>query len=108
MTIQTSDIYAILARDLPSFGICYSPTHLNRLIKAGKFPKPFKISEHRNAWWKSDIVAFLEKQASESDEIARKIRETAIKAYSARAASRAGRKVYQTAEGLRIARTPRA
>jgi hypothetical protein len=72
-------------------------------MAAGKFPRPFKISESRNAWWKCDIVAFLERQASQSDEIARKLREKALEANKACAAARAGRKVFQTAEGLRLA-----
>jgi hypothetical protein len=37
-------------KELPSLGINYSSTHLRRMWKAGKFPKPVYPSERRFAW----------------------------------------------------------
>jgi len=63
---------AVLANHLPLYGIAYSRVHLDRLVKAGKFPKPFKLSANRNAWWESDILAFLQERGATrggSDEV---------------------------------------
>lgn len=48
---------------LKALGYPLSKTHTMRLIKAGRFPKPIKFSEHRNgrlAWYWKDIKEFLE------------------------------------------------
>ena len=36
-------------------GIDYSKAHLHRLIRAGKFPRPIKLGENRNAWIEEEI-----------------------------------------------------
>ncbi len=41
--------------DLKDRGITFSRVQLWRLIKAGKFPAPFQLSEARNAWREEDI-----------------------------------------------------
>jgi prophage regulatory protein len=45
---------------LRSRGVPYSRDHLRRLTKAGKFPKPFQLSEGRIAWRESDVDEWLE------------------------------------------------
>jgi prophage regulatory protein len=45
--------------DLRERGIKYSRPHIWRLYKAGKFPKPVKLSASRNAWLASDIDVWL-------------------------------------------------
>ncbi|RAX40740.1 helix-turn-helix transcriptional regulator [Rhizobium tropici] len=55
---------------LKQMGIPYSPQHLNRLIKAGAFPKPIKLGSSRNsrkAWLKEDIETWLEKRINVRD-----------------------------------------
>ena len=39
----------VLYPDLKDYGIDYTATHINRLVKAGKFPKPSKMNG-LNAW----------------------------------------------------------
>jgi prophage regulatory protein len=43
----------------PVKGISYSKAQLYRLIKAGKFPRPIKLGEHRIAFVESEIDAFI-------------------------------------------------
>ena len=52
--------------DLPSKGIKVSRPQLWRWIKAGQFPKPFKIGAS-NAWLESEIDRFLIDQAAKRD-----------------------------------------
>jgi predicted DNA-binding transcriptional regulator AlpA len=50
-------------RDLKAVkGISHSKTHINRLVKAKKFPRPFKPFGERgiNAWDEAVIDEFLE------------------------------------------------
>lgn len=52
-------------------GICYSRTHLWRLVSGGKFPAPIKIGEGRNAWVESEIDQFIsERMAARDRELA--------------------------------------
>lgn len=44
----------------------FSRSTLYRLIEAGDFPKPFKLSKQCVAFLESDVNAWLEKQAAES------------------------------------------
>jgi len=57
------------AAHLPLYGITYSRVHIDRLVKAGKFPAPFKLSANRNAWWEADILAFLEERGATRGEV---------------------------------------
>jgi prophage regulatory protein len=45
--------------DLKRRGIPFSRQHIDRLIKAGQFPKPVKVFS-RNAWVAAEIDAFIE------------------------------------------------
>jgi prophage regulatory protein len=44
----------------PQKDIPYSRPHLHRLIKAGKFPRPIKLGENRNAWIESEVDEYIE------------------------------------------------
>lgn len=48
--------------DLPGLGIHYNLNHLRRMWRAGKFPKPFKISANRLGWRRSVIVAWIDER----------------------------------------------
>jgi prophage regulatory protein len=53
--------------DLATKGICFSRSHIWRLIKAGTFPKQVKIGSHTNAWVEAEIDAYIEKRVAERD-----------------------------------------
>ena len=36
-----------------------SVAHLRRMVKAGKFPKPMKISECRSGWLESEVLDWI-------------------------------------------------
>jgi prophage regulatory protein len=40
-------------------GIDFHRTHLDRLIRAGKFPRPIKIGENRNAWIEDEVDSYI-------------------------------------------------
>ena len=46
-------------------GIIFSRVHLRRLIAAGVFPTPIRVSERRIAWIAAEVDAFLERRADE-------------------------------------------
>jgi predicted DNA-binding transcriptional regulator AlpA len=48
----------------PLKGINYSRDHLRRKWKAGEFPKPIRVSEHRIGWLESDIDQWLADKAN--------------------------------------------
>jgi predicted DNA-binding transcriptional regulator AlpA len=41
------------------YGIPYSRTHLYRMIRAGKFPKPERPSAYRVMWRAQDVEAWM-------------------------------------------------
>jgi prophage regulatory protein len=50
----------ILSRtDLREKGITVSKPHLHRLINAGQFPRPFKVTPGRNGWLESEVDQYL-------------------------------------------------
>jgi prophage regulatory protein len=51
----------------PLKGIPYSKAHLHRLVKDGKFPRPIKIGQNRNAWIEQEIDAHIEAKIAERD-----------------------------------------
>ena len=61
-------------KDLESAkGIPYSRAHVDRLEKAGKFPKRVKLSEGRYAaagWLESEIDAWIAERVAERDKAA--------------------------------------
>ena len=46
-------------------GIAFSRVHLRRLIEAGIFPAPIRVSARRIAWLSDEIDAFVERLAAE-------------------------------------------
>ncbi len=48
-------------------GIDFHRTHLDRLIRAGKFPRPIKIGENRNAWIEDEVDAHILAKRAERD-----------------------------------------
>ena len=57
-------------RGIKSLGIPYSRTHIWRLIDSGKFPRAFKLGEHRNSppvWWLKEVIDWLESKAKLAD-----------------------------------------
>jgi prophage regulatory protein len=60
--------YRLLDRnDLRARGIKYSRPHLDRLMKAGKFPRHIKLGENRNAWLAHEIDAWIDSRIAERD-----------------------------------------
>jgi prophage regulatory protein len=56
--------------DLKKMGVHYSTQHLNRLIKAGEFPKAIKFGSapnSRKAWLQEDIEQWLKGRVSVRD-----------------------------------------
>jgi predicted DNA-binding transcriptional regulator AlpA len=54
-------------RDLPAKGIAWSREHTRRMVNAGKFPDPFKLTEKgKNYWDEAVIDAWLEEQAKKA------------------------------------------
>ena len=41
-------------------GINYSRDHLRRKWKAGEYPKPIRISEHRICWVEAEVDAWVD------------------------------------------------
>jgi prophage regulatory protein len=46
--------------DLRAKGITYHRRHLDKLVRAGHFPRPVKLGEHKNAFVEDEIDAWLE------------------------------------------------
>jgi prophage regulatory protein len=40
-------------------GIHFHRTHIDRLVRSGKFPRPIKIGENRNAWIEDEVDAYI-------------------------------------------------
>jgi predicted DNA-binding transcriptional regulator AlpA len=50
---------ALAYKDLKGKGITFHRVSVNRLVKEGKFPKPFKIGALQNAWFEHVIDGYL-------------------------------------------------
>jgi len=46
--------------------VLYSRAHVDRLEKAGTFPKRIRLGTGRVGWWKREIMDWLERQAQRS------------------------------------------
>jgi prophage regulatory protein len=56
----------VQSRDLPQYtGL--AETRLKELIDAGEFPKPVKVSQRRNAWLESEIIAWQQARITARD-----------------------------------------
>lgn len=59
-----NDRLLVTWKALKALGWPYSRTHTMRLVKLGRFPKPIKFGEHRNAriaWYWVDIQEYLKR-----------------------------------------------
>jgi prophage regulatory protein len=56
--------------ELPEKGIRYTRTHIDRLEKAGKFPKRVRPSANRVAWVEDEIDDWLKAKVAERDNAA--------------------------------------
>jgi predicted DNA-binding transcriptional regulator AlpA len=48
-------------RELPEYGVKYSRSHIQHLVKAGKFPAPIKLDGGHSAaivWAEGDLIAY--------------------------------------------------
>lgn len=52
---------------LKDFGICFSRVHVDRLQKAGLFPKKVKLGRNTAAYLESEIVAWIEARCADRD-----------------------------------------
>jgi len=41
------------------FGLPWTRQHVDRLVKAEKFPPKIRLSEHRVGWWSDQIEGWL-------------------------------------------------
>jgi prophage regulatory protein len=55
------------ADDLRGLGIQFSRVTLWRLVREGKFPRPLKVSEQRNAWIAEEVETWISARAAERD-----------------------------------------
>jgi hypothetical protein len=63
-------VMLLTCKDLRTYGIRYHRNHLDRLIKADKFPRPFKLTPGGwNYWTEDQIVEFVRSRA-ERDRVA--------------------------------------
>lgn len=53
--------------DLRARRIAPSKAQLHRLIKAGKFPKPIKITPGRNGWTEKQIDDYIAERIAEAE-----------------------------------------
>jgi prophage regulatory protein len=57
--------------DLQQYGITWSRVHLDRLQKAGQFPKKIKLGPNTAAYLESEIVAWIEARCADREGTAR-------------------------------------
>ena len=50
--------------------VCYSPQHIARLEKAGKFPKRVRLGQARVAWVEAEIDEWINERIAERDALA--------------------------------------
>jgi prophage regulatory protein len=48
--------------------VLYSPQHIARLEKAGKFPKRVKLGQARVGWIESEVLDWLQERIDKRDE----------------------------------------
>jgi len=47
--------------------VCYSPQHIARLEKAGKFPRRVRLGQGRVAWVEEEIDQWIRERIAERD-----------------------------------------
>ena len=47
--------------------VCYSPQHIARLEKVGKFPKRVRLGQGRVAWVEEEIDEWIKQRIAERD-----------------------------------------
>ena len=57
-------------RDLKARGVPWSRMHLDRLEKAGKFPKRVQLGESTVVWIEAEIDAFIQGKLAEREKVA--------------------------------------
>lgn len=48
-----------------SLRVCLSVSQIRRLVKAGQFPRPIKISPGRNGWLEKDVENWIQNLVKE-------------------------------------------
>ena len=44
-----------------------SVPHIWRMAREDKFPKPFKLSDHRSGWWEDNVDAWISERIGEAN-----------------------------------------
>jgi prophage regulatory protein len=57
MTEQTMKVLGY--RDLRDHGIPWTRQHISKLVRLGRFPRPFKVGDKTNAWTSDEISNYL-------------------------------------------------
>jgi len=52
---------------LKQLGISFSRQHRHRLIQQGRFPRPLKVGQNKNAWLASEIHDWIAARVAERD-----------------------------------------
>lgn len=47
--------------------VLYSPAHIDRLEKAGQFPKRVRLGQHRVGWLESEVEDWLQARLDDRD-----------------------------------------
>jgi prophage regulatory protein len=47
--------------------VSYSPSHLDRLVLAGKFPVPVCLGQARRAWVEREVLDWMQQRIDERD-----------------------------------------
>ena len=63
---MTPAIPRIITRKELRLMVPFTPQHIGRLERAGKFPKRIRIGERRVGWRLADVEAWLEQRVRES------------------------------------------
>jgi prophage regulatory protein len=58
--IPPDDKLLLSYEDLATLGIPYSRMQLGRKMKAGTFPQAVRLGGNRIAWWRHEIIAWIE------------------------------------------------
>lgn len=65
---MSTDLLRIITKKELRLMVPFSPQHIYRLEKAGKFPKRIKIGTRRVGWRLADVVGWIEQRAAIGNE----------------------------------------